>query len=54
MSASATTLTPEQQQLLAVAQTLQSQERAQIRLSLAGVLGLGLLGAAVYFIRGRR
>lgn len=47
-------LTPEQQQLLQVSQALHSQERAQIRLSLVGLLGIGLLGATYWLVRRHR
>jgi len=51
---SAPQLTPEQQQLLQVSQALQSQERAQIRLSFVGLLGIGLIGATYWLVRRRR
>jgi hypothetical protein len=53
-AAAAPQLTPEQQQLLQVSQTLHSQERAQIRLSFVGLLGLGLIGATYWLARRRR
>ena len=47
-------LTADQKALLALAQVLDEQKRAEIRLTLAGAIGLGMLGTAAYLMWRRR
>jgi hypothetical protein len=48
------TLTQEQKDFLAVVSALSQQEKAEVRLTSAGVVGLGLLTAAAYLIWSKR
>lgn len=47
-------LSPEQKAVLAIVAELKRQERAQVRPSVIGVLGLGLLGLVGYLAWRRR
>ena len=47
-------LTADQKALIALAQVIDKQKKAEIRLTFPGVVGLGMLGATAYLIWRRR